>query len=97
VSGGGGTDGTKLSAWPFDPVALAEAIDPLVVAWRAGHPDGSVDECIHDLGLPTGNGIPADRRLRTSQHRRQAAQARDSAMFVRCVLFRLDHPGVAGR
>jgi hypothetical protein len=96
VSGGRGAEGAQPKAWPFDPVALAEAIDPLVVAWRAAHPDGSAEDCIRDLGLPAGSGIPADRRLRTSRHTRLAAQARDSAMFVRCVLFRLDHPGVAG-
>jgi hypothetical protein len=83
---------TVPAVWPFDPVALAEAIDPIVVRWRGAHPGGSADDCIRDLALPTREGIPDERRLRTWRHKRQAAQAENAAMFVRSVLFRLDHP-----
>lgn len=90
-----GLAATRSEGWPFHPVALAEAIDPMVVRWRGAHPCGSANECVRDLALPTSDGIPVDRRLRTWRHKRQATQADNTAMFVRCVLFRLDHTGSA--
>jgi hypothetical protein len=62
-------------------------------AWFAGHPECSdLAEAISALGLPSMDGIPEDRGVRTASQQRAAGAARDVLQHARYALNCRDNP-----